>query len=232
MKTLVSCLAVGALAVSVLSATAPHAAQAQERARVVAQQPAPPAKFKALPMGGQQTIPAGPGGIAAQPPAGHVPTFAQLGSTQAKVPMKHGSCGLDCGTHVLAVQSGNLGMQAKIGMTCPAGTSVQHLSYKPQGVNATTVVGASTGSSSYAKTITAKPFSKAELEQACQAALGGSWAQPGHHHNSQPVVKKPIQKSVNVWGQCTGWANKVKRTYPVSLTLSCQDTSFPPKPVP
>jgi len=159
-------------------------------------------------------------------PAEYVPTLSQLGSSTALVPMKHGSCGLECGTHVLAVQNGNLNMQLQVGMSCPAGASVNHLSFKPTGQNATSVVAQSTGQSAYSKTLFAQPFSKNELESACQQALGGSWAEPGTHNNSSAEVKKTIVKSVSVWGQCTGWANKVKRTYPVSLTLTCRDQSW------
>lgn len=159
-------------------------------------------------------------------PAQNVPTLSQIGSSTAYVPMKHGSCGTDCGTHVLAVQSGNLNMKLQVGMSCPAGRTVTHLSFKPQGQNATSVVGYDTGQASYSKTLFAQPFSKVELESACQQALGGSWAEPGPHNNNVAEVKKTIAKSVNVWGQCSGWANKVLRTYPVSLTLTCRDQSF------
>lgn len=166
------------------------------------------------------------GPVIGSEPAQNVPTLSQIGSSTAFVPMKHGSCGQDCGTHVLAVASGNLNMQLDVGMSCPAGRTVTHLSFKPQGQNAISVVGYDTGQASFSKTLFAQPFSKGELESACQQALGGSWAEPGSHNNNVAEVKKTIAKSVNVWGQCSGWANKVLRTYPVSLTLTCRDQSF------
>lgn len=164
--------------------------------------------------------------IGAKPAPEGVPTLSQIGSSTALVPMKHGSCGQDCSTHVLAVQSGNLNMKLQVGMSCPAGKTVTHLSFKPQSQNATSVVGYDTGQASFSKTLFAQPFSKGELEVACQQALGGAWAEPGSHHNTSAEVKKTITKSVKVWGQCSGWANKVLRTYPVSLTLTCRDQSF------
>ena len=182
--------------------------------------------------GGFQVISAGPGapqiGGVATPtaPAGGAPSMKQLGSTTAKVPMKHGSCGLDCATHVLAQKSGNLDVKFKLEMSCPAGAQVVHLSYKPAGHNATVVVGAPSGASVFSQTVAAQPFTAAELEAACQQALGGSWPIPGNHDNASATVQKGVSKSIEVWGQCSGWANKAKRTWPVALSLTCEDRSF------
>lgn len=177
-----------------------------------------------------QAAPAPPqvgGGIVAAPqvPVG-TPTLAQLGSSSAYVPMKHGSAGLDASNHVLANRMGNLDMQLKAGMTCPDDRSVIHYSAKPAGGNAVTFVGASTGNDEYSANVTMQPFSANELETACQKALGGAWAEPGHHNNTTQSIKKTISKKIEVWGQCSGWANKTKRTYTVLLTLTCDDKSW------
>jgi hypothetical protein len=159
-------------------------------------------------------------------PAAGTPSMKQLGSTLAKVPMKHGSCGLDCGTHVLAQTTGNLDVKFKVEMSCPGGADVIHLSYRPAGHDVTVVVGAPSGASELAQTIAAQPFTAAELEAACQQALGGSWPLPNSHSNTTATVQKGVDKSIEVWGQCSGWANKAKSTWPVTLSLTCQDQSF------
>lgn len=159
-------------------------------------------------------------------PAGGTPSMKQLGSTLAQVPMKHSSCGLDCATHVLAQKTGNLDVSFKLEMSCPGGADVIHLSYQPAGHNATVVVGAPSGVSAFSQTIAAQPFTAAELEAACQQALGGSWPIPGGHGNTTATVQKGVHKSIEVWGQCSGWANKAKSTWPVTLSLTCQDRDF------
>jgi hypothetical protein len=174
----------------------------------------------------QSTVASPSGGLATPTQPAATPSMKQLGSTTATVPMKHGSCGLDCGTHVLAQQTGNLDVDFKLEMSCPAGTVVTHLSYKPAGHNATAVVGAPTGASLFSQTLAAQPFSAAELEARCKQALGGDWPLPGSHRNASGAVQTSIQKSIEVWGQCSGWANKTQRTWPVALSLTCQDKDF------
>lgn len=159
-------------------------------------------------------------------PGASIPVLKQTGGTTAKVPMKHGSCGLDCGTHELATQSGNLDVPFKISMSCPAGTKVSFLAYKMKGQNQVKVVSQATGASSYSKNVKLKPFSKSELEESCRVALGGNWPQPGQHKNKSKTVTSNLQESVKVWGQCTGWANQVTRNYPAKVKLTCEDQSW------
>jgi hypothetical protein len=234
-KTTGSVLAIIVAAAVVLVASAPLSAQSETTRRSAAtattQQQEEPAQGSLATR--RTTIQPRNGGpvIANQPAPQYLPTLSQLGSSSAYVPMKHGSAGIDLTTHVLAVQNGNLDMSLKVGMSCPAGRTVTHLSFKPQGQNATSVVGFDTGQQVFSKTLDAKPFSKSELESTCKQALGGVWASNNPHPNVGPEVKKTIVKSVNVWGQCSGWANKTKRTYPVSLTLTCRDLNPPYVPV-
>lgn len=173
----------------------------------------------------------GPGALAAPTPPAYTPVMQQLGSTTAHVPMKHGSCGIDCSTHVLASQTGNLDVKFKIEMGCPAGTVVSHLSYQPDGHNTTVVVAANSGASLISKTIAAQPFTAAELEAACHKAMGGDWPTGNGDPNLSPTLRIGVHKSIDVWGQCSGWANKAKRTWPVALTLTCEDKNFPIPPV-
>jgi hypothetical protein len=213
-----------ALAAAVLFAAAAQGAEAQSRQRPT-QVPVQGAQIQSV-----QVAPAPPqvaGGVVAAPqvPVG-TPTLAQLGSSSAYVPMKHGSAGTDASTHVLANRMGNLDMKLKAGMTCPDDRTVIHVSAKPVGANAVTFVGANTGDEVYSANVTMQPFSANELEVACQKALGGAWATPGDHNNATQSVKKTISKKIEVWGQCSGWANKAKRTYTVLLTLTCDDKSW------
>ena len=175
-----------------------------------------------------QPAPVGPTRIGAA--VASVPVLMQLPPGTANVSMKHGSCGTDCGTHALATTKGNLKMKFKIQMSCPNGTDVNHLSYRIPGGNVIQVFG-NTTSQSVEKNLELQPFSAGELEQSCRAALGGNWATPGSHHNATQTVNGLISKPIDTWGRCTGWANKVKRTYQAKLTLTCNDTSFfaPPK---
>ncbi|MBW4644883.1 MAG: hypothetical protein KME23_18145 [Goleter apudmare HA4340-LM2] len=158
------------------------------------------------------------------------PSLSQLGSTTAYIPMKHDSfpCGSgnECGKHVLATTKGNLNIKFKIGMTCPTGRKVTHLSYQPQGQNANTLINSNTNSQSYSKTITMQPFSLKDLEKAGQEAFGGGWVYPNTHNNKTKTVKKTLKTSIDVWGQCSGWANKQKKTFPVTVTATFEDKSF------
>jgi len=171
------------------------------------------------------------GTLAAPPPPAHTPVMQQLGSTTAQVPMKHGSCGIDCSTHRLFSQTGNLDVSFKVEMGCPAGTTVTHISYQPDGHGTTVVVGANSGASLVSKTIAAQPFTAGELEAACRTAMGGDWPTGNGDPNRSSTVRTGVHKSIDVWGQCSGWANKAKRTWPVALTLTCEDKSFPIPPV-
>lgn len=152
------------------------------------------------------------------------PFLQQLGGTAATVPMKHGSCGLDCGTHVLATTSGNLDVPIKLGLTCPSGLKVTYLGFQPQGAPLSPVRFGP--APSVVKNLSIQPFSASDLESACQAALGGSWAQPNRHNNRRRTVKKTIQKSVRAWGECTGWPSKTFKDTVITLTLTCVDQDW------
>jgi hypothetical protein len=186
-----------------------------------------PAATAVLPTPVVPAQPGSPGGLAAPTPPAHTPVMQQLGSTTAKVPMKHGSCGIDCDTHVLASKTGNLDVKFKIEMSCPAGTVVTHISYQPDGHDTTVVVGANSGASLISKTIAAQPFTASELEAACRKAMGGNWPSGNGDPSPSRSVRTGVHKSIDVWGQCSGWANKAKRTWPVALTLTCEDKDFP-----
>ncbi len=168
-------------------------------------------------------------------PAGHLPRFQQLGNPLAKVPMKHGLKGVYNGnkvsTHVLATSHGNLKMPGKVSMSCPAGKAVSWLSYRVQGQNEVVVIGGPTKAKSYAKKVKIAPFSAGELGEACRVALGGDWLGLESHKNTAPVATRLLKKQVQVRGACTGWANKVMRSHPVTLKVRCVDQSWNP-PVP
>ncbi|KST61833.1 hypothetical protein [Mastigocoleus testarum] len=162
------------------------------------------------------------------------PYLAQLGSTQAYVPMKHETVEVINGNsivnHVLATKSGNLNMKGKIAMKCAAGRTVTYLAYRPNGQNLTTVVNGKTNTQSYTKTITMQPFSLIDLEKAGQQAFGGAWVSGNKHQNTEKTVKKTIKKSIEVRGKCSGLAEQVK-SFPVTITVTFDDKDFPPPPV-
>lgn len=141
-------------------------------------------------------------------------------SAKAEVPMKHGSCGLDCGIHVLA-SAGNLNLPFDIGMTCPAGTTVVDLA-----AGGTTVLQADSGQASFSKTVNLQPFTAQELETACQTALGGGWALPNSHSNTSPTTDTSVSETIKVSGRCSGWANTVYQDFQASLSVTCKDQDF------
>ncbi len=155
---------------------------------------------------------------------GSGPGLAQQGGDHATVPMKHGSCGLDCGTHVLAVQSGNLNVPFKIGMSCSGNQQVTSLTYQLQGKGVVKVVQAATAAP-FSQDLNLRPFSKAELEEACRVALGGDWPTPGFHKNPTKSVSTSLEETVTVRGRCAG-SSTITRQFPAELTVSCQDRSF------
>lgn len=160
------------------------------------------------------------------------PSLAQLGSTQADVPMKHGGCDgvIDCGTHKLATTSGNLNMKTKIGMTCPVGQTVTYLAYQPQEQSTKTLINGNTNAQSRVLDVTIQPFSLNEFEKAGQAALGGNWPTPGGHNNTTKTVKKTLKKSIRVEGRCSGSAITQMKSFPVTVTATFEDKDFPNPP--
>ncbi len=153
------------------------------------------------------------------------PGLVQQGGNQAFVPMKHGSCGLNCQTHVLAVTSGNLDITFTIDLDCPFGLDVSSLSYEISGQAPVAVVEAPTPEP-FSQNLVLQPFSKNELEAACRSALGGNWAPPGDHNNAAESVETHIDKEISVTGECTG-LGPVLREYAAELTIECKDTEFP-----
>lgn len=152
-------------------------------------------------------------------------TLAQLGGTTGKVPLIHGSCGLDCATHVLPPASGALEVSFKLDVSCPHGV-VDQVWVQPQGQRLAKVVNAPTGNADFSQTLKLQPFSKAELERACQKALGGSWPLPGSHKNSGKTVQTKVTDAIQVWGRCSTCPANTMQSFPVALTLTCEDQSF------
>ncbi len=169
----------------------------------------------------------GAGGIVLRdrPRAPRVPFFSQLGQTPvAEVPMQPVSCGPNCTQWKLATAQGKLGIEAKVGMSCPAGAAVTYLAYQPNDSQNTTVVfqGPPGGNTkSLWKTVVARPFTAARLEQACDEAL------QQYPLGQAPVVEKLIKTKVNARGQCSDSITTYERQYPVTLRLRC----VPPPPV-
>ncbi|MEO1621863.1 MAG: hypothetical protein AAFU53_12640 [Cyanobacteria bacterium J06632_3] len=162
------------------------------------------------------------------------PSFAQLGSTQAYVPMKQESfmvSGNEWNRHILATTSGNLDMRAQVEMKCPAGSTVNYLAYIPQGQNLKLLVNSDTNQQTYTRTVTFQPFSLEDFESVGQELLGGVWhSSNGHPPLRSATVRKTLKKNVQARGRCTGWANSQTKSFPVTLTVTFEDTDFPPPP--
>uniref|UniRef100_A0A0C1QZN3 Lipoprotein n=1 Tax=Tolypothrix bouteillei VB521301 TaxID=1479485 RepID=A0A0C1QZN3_9CYAN len=151
------------------------------------------------------------------PQSSYQPTIVQIGNAKANVPMKHGSCGLDCGQHVLANKSGNLDMKFSVKMSCPPGQKVAHLSFQPKAQQLTVLIDKPTNAISYSQNVVIQPFSLEELEDAGNKALGGTWAQPNSHNNKTKTVQTTLTDSIDVWGQCSGQNTQQKQTIVVTL---------------
>ncbi len=158
------------------------------------------------------------------------PQLVQTGGTTAKVPMKHGSCGLDCGTHVLASASGNLDAPFRLSLACPPGQNVVFLAYQLAGASQVAVVAAPSGKSSVAEQLELRPFSKAELENACKVAFGGPWTLPDRHHNAKKTAAAELEEPISYWGRCSGSPRVVEKSLDARLEISCIDESWSPPP--
>lgn len=154
-------------------------------------------------------------------------SFAQLGSTQAYVPMKH-MINDKTNYHALATKSGNLKMKVKIGMKCPTGHTVSYLAYRRQtssnGTKTNIVVWSQNApnTQNYTQNLEIEPFSLNELNQIGYEAFGGTWKSPDSHPNTQKKIKKTIKKSIEVIGACSGLALQTK-SFPVTLTITFED---------
>jgi hypothetical protein len=159
------------------------------------------------------------------------PSLARVGDAAAKVPMKHGSCGTNCRTHVLAVASGNLDLELKLGLTCPQGQSVDSLSYA-MGSQQVPVIAGSTGRRTVSQVVKLQPFSKQDFEAACRGALGGNWTSSQSHPSGKRTVATQVQREVTALGHCTGAAVEMQCMYMVDLPVTCDDRSSLPLTAP
>ncbi len=176
------------------------------------------------------------GGPVVKLPSSYLPTFSQTGGWEAKVPMKHGLVkvvnGNEISAHVLASTHGNLDIPGKISLECPKGSSVSYLSYKVEGQPQKTLISNKTNLQSCSKALTLQPFSKGDLEAACQKAMGGEWLPQSGDPNKAKVVTALLKKPVRVWGYCSGDGKNQMKVYPVSLKLRCEDRDLlRPEPV-
>jgi hypothetical protein len=149
-------------------------------------------------------------------------TLQQLGGTTANVAMKQGSCGLDCGTWVLATAGGNLSVPFKIGLACSPGKTAVYLAYQLASDKLVKLLDRDSGQLSVAQTLDLQPFSAADLEKACQAALGGSWAKPNSPKNTSSTAHTHLAETIRLWGRCAGETANAMRDFPVNLAITCQ----------
>lgn len=88
------------------------------------------------------------------------------------------------------------------------------------------VLGGPTQAKSYAKKDKIAPFSAGELGEASRQALGGDRLAHEAYKSTGPVATRLLKKQVLVRGTCTGWANKLTRSHPVTLKVRCVDRSW------
>ncbi len=157
------------------------------------------------------------------------PFFGQLGGRRAVVPMVHGPAGLQLPqtrTHRLATSHGSLDVPARVSMRCPENRPLTYLAYKV-GAQPWIVLadhrpnGKGNGRTAFLKI---RPFTAAELGEACRQALGGNWPAGESHRNPAPVVERWLTKKVVVEGGCYGWTKLA--FHKVRIRLRCVDRSW------
>lgn len=159
-----------------------------------------------------------PGRRLVAPTTGYNIGLNQLAHT-AKVFMKRGSCGLDCGIHKLA-SKGNLNLPVRAFLSCPSGKTVDFLK-----VNAVSVSGKTT-KQSVSKKVNIKPWTAKDFEKACQQAFGGGWPLPGYPKVNKKTVYTTMTRNAKVHGRCSGWANTIYKTVKLKLKVTCVDRSY------
>lgn len=188
------------------------------------------APVRATPYEPMSCIPQGPPDTQQATRDAH-PSLARLGDGPAKVPMKHGSCGTNCRTHVLAVASGNLDLKLELGLTCPQGQSVDSLSYA-MGAKPVPVIAGNTGKRTVSRVVKLQPFSKQDFAAACREALGGNWTSSQSHPSGKRTVATQVQRQVTALGRCSGATAEMQCMYMVDLPVACDDQDSLPLTAP
>lgn len=153
------------------------------------------------------------------------PIGQDIRGAKVYVPMKHGSCGQNCRTHVLATKTGSLGVRYTMGMSCSRNRAVNYLGYQIQGQRYHVLINRNTGRRKYAVQRIIRPFSAREIAQTCRRALGGDWSARGYHNAKRKIVRASIKKYLRVYGGCTGKQRKGKN-YSIRLNLICDDKHY------
>lgn len=157
----------------------------------------------------------------------HGPPVVCMKNGGADFPLKHGSCGAKCTTHVPADDkdgAADPSVPVRIDFFCPSGVEVQAVSYQLDGQKRVVL-----RSGSAANTLSSDreiSFSKAKVAAACKEALGGTWPQNGKHSNSRERMETTLEKKIELQGGCEG-EDKLRRSrFRIRLAVTCVDEDF------
>jgi hypothetical protein len=149
----------------------------------------------------------------------------------AKVPMKQGSCGLDCGTWVVANPHGNFDVPFRITLACAPGKTAVYAAYRIQGQFLEKVLHTDSGAGTFSKQLELRPFSTSELQAACLKALGGNWPLPNFPNNTSSTANTHLDKEISYWGRCSTETTNTSGQLHLSIPVVCQ-TPKTVQPVP
>ena len=161
------------------------------------------------------------------PYAPGVPVFQQIGRTPvATVPMKPVPCGPGCTRWKLASSHGNLKLKARVGMGCPAHSTLTYLAYQPLGGSPVVLVDSpgEQNSGGHWSTRWTEPFTTTNLELACDAALRAQQGNGPIH--AVTTAERTVKKTVRVEARCGAHSRPFVKLWPVTLRLRCVPTSL------
>lgn len=151
----------------------------------------------------------------------------QVGAATAYVPMRHGSCGENCGEHELARNYGNLNFRYHIKASCRGWDTISYLWLSGPGGNDLYLLtaGEDANPQKFDKVVNFKTFTMEEIEKACFDALGGRWLLEDGHENTTRTVKKTLTRTQRVNLKCSD-GSTFQKSWPTTLTLTCEDLDF------
>lgn len=157
----------------------------------------------------------------------HGPPVVCMVDGDAAFPLKHGSCGAKCTTHVPADDADaavDPKVPVRIDFFCPEGVEVRSVSYQLDGQRRVVLRrGSAANTFSSDREI---PFSKVKVAAACKEALGGTWLNSGKHSNSRERVEARLEKTIELRGGCEGEDKLRQSRFRVRLSVTCVDEDF------
>jgi hypothetical protein len=154
----------------------------------------------------------------------HGPPVVCMKDGDTDFPLKHGSCGANCTTHVPMDGAADAKVPVRIDFFCPDGVEVQAVSYQLDGQKRVVLRGA--GAANTFSSAREVSFSKAKVAAACKEALGGTWLKNGKHSNPRERIETALETKIELHGGCEG-EDKLRRSrFRVRLAVTCVDEDF------